>query len=142
MSKAMPTIADDITRGIMSLMCAATIISLLLAGPVFSDDTSNDQQTNIVTHNKATQEVEITQDKKSPQQQEKDRMKLGLVILFFGIAGLFIMLLLITVIRISRLRKKRLGIGKREKRTEYIDAWSQYRLKDDPTESQDDESQE
>ena len=110
-------------------------------------DASSGMPTGIVGDGTA-QDDGIAGDTETPQdngfvpETERKRFKLGLAVLFVAVASLFVMLLLISLIRLSRFQRRRLGLGKRLPRTEYIDAWSQYRLKDDPTESQEDESHE
>lgn len=46
------------------------------------------------------------------------------------LGGLFVVMFLMAVARSGRFFRRRHRIGVKEKPTEYIDAWSQYRLKD------------
>ena len=57
--------------------------------------------------------------------------KLFLASLIGILAALFFVVLLVAVIRGLRAYRKRSGIGHKKEKTEYIDAWSQYRLDDD-----------
>ena len=59
------------------------------------------------------------------------------------LGGLFVVLLTVTMARSGRFFRRRHRIGVKEKPTEYVDAWSQHRLKDsdwdDPVEDKDEE---
>ncbi len=91
--------------------------------PVASQEKSPDTETPA-----GTAEADETQK----QREMKHRQyKLTLLVIIVGIVSLFMVILLITIIRIGRYRHRRLGLGQKSPPTEYIDAWSRYRLKDD-----------
>lgn len=65
------------------------------------------------------------------QELKHRQYKLTLLVIIIGVISLFMVILLITIIRIGRYQRRRLGLGRKSPPTEYIDAWSRYRLKDD-----------
>ena len=73
----------------------------------------------------------------SLREGEKRAVRVSLIgcillgVLFVFIVVLFAMLLAISLLRASRFQKQRLQIGKKSEPTEYVDAWSRYRLKDE-----------
>jgi len=70
--------------------------------------------------------------KKSPEKVLKQRQyKLFLVFTIMGLVVFFLVVVLITIVRIGRYWRRSLGLGKRSAPTKYVDAWSQYRLKED-----------
>ena len=141
MSNSMSLISGNVAGGVLSVVCSVVLLFVLPAGQVCADEVSNDTTTTI-TSDETVQSDQKSQNGELSQETERKRFKLGLAVLFVAVASLFVMLLLISLIRLSRFNRRRLGLGKRSPRTEYIDAWSQYRLKDDPTENQADESEE
>jgi hypothetical protein len=60
--------------------------------------------------------------------------KLFLATLTGILAVLFLVVMLVSVARLWRSYRKRTGIGQKAEPTEYIDAWSRYRLKDEDIE--------
>ena len=74
----------------------------------------------------------VETDETQKQRELKRRQyKLTLLVIIVGVISLFMVILLITIIRIGRFRRRRLGLGRKSPPTEYIDAWSHYRLEDD-----------
>ncbi|MBN1437288.1 MAG: hypothetical protein JW936_09445 [Sedimentisphaerales bacterium] len=69
-------------------------------------------------------------DEDASMEEKRGRYKLALMVMLFGIAGLFLMFFLVTLLRISRFHRRRLGLGAKREKTQYIDAWSKYRIKD------------
>ena len=124
---------------IISLYVATATISHTFAtdGPAPSDDSTRDVQPVISQEKLPDQEtpadvVEADETQKQTQREIKHRQyKLTLLVIIVGIIGLFMVILLITIIRIGRYRHRRLGLGRKSPPTEYIDAWSRYRLEDD-----------
>jgi hypothetical protein len=49
----------------------------------------------------------------------------------FVVAGFFLFILVLTLLRMGRRQRRQAKIGEKAEKTEYIDAWSHYRLKDD-----------
>ena len=141
MKNSLSIISGNAAGVALSLACSVALVFVLPTGSVCADDVSNEVPTTI-TSDKTVQSDQAGQNGELSQETERKRFRLGLAVLFVAVASLFVMLLLISLIRLSRFNRKRLGLGKRSPRTEYIDAWSQYRLKDDPTENQADESEE
>jgi len=60
--------------------------------------------------------------------------KLFPAVLVVIVAVFFLVVILVTVTRLWRSYRKRAGIGQKAEPTEYIDAWSRYRLKDEDIE--------
>ena len=126
---------------IISLYVATATISHTFAtdGPAPSDDSTRDVQPVISQEKLPDQETpadvveaDETQKQTKTQREIKHRQyKLTLLVIIVGIIGLFMVILLITIIRIGRYRHRRLGLGRKSPPTEYIDAWSRYRLEDD-----------
>ena len=103
-----PAPAEDSTRDIQ---------------PVISQEKLSDTETPAGT---------AESDETQKQRELKHRQyKLTLLIIIVGVISLFMVILLITIIRIGRFRHRRLGLGRKSPPTEYIDAWSHYRLEDD-----------
>ena len=140
MNHSMSLISGNVTRGAFFLVFSMALLFVLPTGPVFADEVSNEVPPT-VSSDKLVQNDQKSQNGELSQETERKRFKLGLAVLFVAVASLFVMLLLISLIRLSRFNRRRLGLGKRSPRTAYIDAWSQYRLKDDPTENQANESE-
>jgi hypothetical protein len=70
------------------------------------------------------------------KEKEKKRFRFLLGVLFVFIVALFAMLLVISLLRASRFQKQRLQIGKKSEPTDYVDAWSQYRLDEEDIDSE------
>ncbi len=66
--------------------------------------------------------------KKTGKETDKKRLKFLLVVNLIFIITAFTIFLIISLIRFSRFQRQRLQIGKKAEPTEYIDAWSRYRL--------------
>jgi len=104
-------------------------------GPAPSEDSTRDIQ--FVLDREKPLDQENTADAAEADEAQKQRemkhrqYKLTLLVIIVGIIGLFTVILLITIIRIGRYRHRQLGLGRKSPPTEYIDAWSRYRLKDD-----------
>jgi len=64
---------------------------------------------------------------------QRQWLRLSLAVLLLFVVMMFLLMLALSLLRQARRRRKRLGLGRRGERTEYIDAWASYRLKDDPT---------
>ena len=62
--------------------------------------------------------------------RQKRQYRLALIVMAAGLAVLFGFLLLITLVRVTRYQRQRLKIGRKDQATEYFDAWSHYRLKE------------
>lgn len=62
---------------------------------------------------------------------EQKKFKLSLIVSIIVIVIFFLAILLMTIIRQGRFYRKRLGLGDKSKPTRDIDAWTDYRLKDD-----------
>ena len=126
---------------IISLYVVTATMSHALAteGPAPSENSTRDVQPVISQEKSPDQETpadmveaDETQKQTKTQREMKHRQyKLTLLVIIVGIIGLFMVILLITIIRIGRYRHRRLGLGRKSPPTEYIDAWSHYRLKDD-----------
>jgi hypothetical protein len=87
----------------------------------------------------ASREVNIQNEAESDQleygseewQQEKKKLNVMLWASVIILTIFFFGLVLITFIRMGRHYRKRVTGDKKTEPTEYVDAWSQYRLKDD-----------
>jgi len=77
----------------------------------------------------ATDESAATSDE--DKEQQKRRYQLYLVFSGVLIAFLFITFLLISVVRLSRFIRQRYKVGEKSTATEYVDAWSKYRLEEE-----------
>jgi hypothetical protein len=67
-------------------------------------------------------------------EQEKKELRLMLVTSIIILSLFFLGVLLISLLRIGRRYRRRVQLGKPDGPTEYVDAWSQYRLKEDEDE--------
>ena len=116
---------------IISLYAVTATMSHTFAtdGPAPSDDSTRDVQP-VISQEKASDTTEAAETLKQKELKHR-QYKLTLLVIIVGIIGLFMVILLITIIRIGRYRHRRLGLGRKSPPTEYIDAWSRYRLKDD-----------
>ena len=130
-----------IAGGMISLYVVTATMSHTFAteGSAPSEDSTRDIQPVISQGKSLDQEnpagvveADETQTQKQKQREMKYRQyKLTLLVIIVGVISLFMVILLITIIRIGRFRHRRLGLGRKSPPTEYIDAWSRYRLKDD-----------
>ena len=128
-----------IAGGMISLYMVTATMSHAFAteGPASSEDSTSDVPPVISQEKSLDQEtpagvVETDETQTQAQRKLKHRQyKLTLLIIIIGVVSLFMVILLITIIRIGRYRHRRLGLGQKSPPTEYIDAWSRYRLKDD-----------
>ena len=81
-------------------------------------------------------------DRQKPETQEDEDLKrrwyAALAVLAVGTAAIFLSMFLLALLRASRRYRRRL-LGEKAKPTEYVDAWSQYRLKEDYDEPDEDE---
>lgn len=66
-------------------------------------------------------------------ESELERKRFGVVVMAAGVVfgGLFAFVVLISLARMTRARRRVLRLGQKNAPTEYVDAWSQYRLDDD-----------
>lgn len=64
-------------------------------------------------------------------EQEKKELRLMLLAAIIVLSLFFLGAILITLLRIGRRYRRRLQLDKPDGPTEYVDAWSQYRLKED-----------
>ena len=79
------------------------------------------------------------QGRRAPEDEElKKRWYAALAVLAVGTSAIFLSMLLLALLRASRRYRRRL-LGKKAEPTEYVDAWGQYRLKEDYDESDEDE---
>ncbi len=126
-----------IAGGIISLYVVTATINNTFAteGPAPSEDSTSDIQPVISQEKSPDQETPASvaeADETQKQRELKHRQyKLTLLVIIVGVISLFMVILLITIIRIGRFRRRRLGLGRKSPPTEYIDAWSHYRLEDD-----------
>ncbi|MCK5271320.1 MAG: hypothetical protein KAJ52_02040 [Sedimentisphaerales bacterium] len=122
---------------IVSLYVVTATMSHTFAieGPAPSEDSTRDIQPVISQEKSLDQETPAgvaEADETQKQRELKHRQyKLTLLVIIVGVISLFMVILLITIIRIGRFRHRRLGLGRKSPPTEYIDAWSRYRLEDD-----------
>ena len=77
-----------------------------------------------------------SRDKAKPVTDEQDelerkKLKVILSISIVAIVLLFLGVLLLTILRQGRFYRQRVKLGKKNEPTEYVDAWSQYRLDED-----------
>jgi uncharacterized membrane protein len=56
---------------------------------------------------------------------------LTLLVIIVAVTGIFVVVLLLSLIRMGRARHGRLGLDQKSEPTKYVDAWSMHRLKDD-----------
>lgn len=61
---------------------------------------------------------------------QRERMKFYLAVLSFCIGGLFIVMLLVSIVRGYRMSRVRGGVGRRGEKTPFVDAWAEHRLPD------------
>ena|GEM_PF-3649417 len=66
--------------------------------------------------------------------------RLYLVLTLIIIISLFVGLILLTVIRVTRRYRRLLYVGRKNEPTEYFDAWKNYRLEDDSEHSDDNDA--
>lgn len=66
------------------------------------------------------------------QQQSRRELKAMLWASIIILVALFVLVFILFIFRMARVVKWRHQLGKKKGPTEYIDAWSQYRLPDDP----------
>ena len=72
-------------------------------------------------------------DKMNPwysTETEKRKLRLMITVGIVVLGGFFIAVLLISLLRMGRFYRQRTLRGKKRPPTDYVDAWSQYRLKD------------
>ena len=108
-----------------------TLFGLLLTTALLSG--LHAQSVGVTTENKESHLQEDAPAETDPQRQEFERrwFKHLLIVILLLISALFGLLLIITLLRQGRWRRRNLKIGAPPSKTEYIDAWSQYRLKDE-----------
>lgn len=113
------------------------LIVLLLGAGAWGSEQTEPGDIHVIESQLA---VEVNGDACAVQQQESTdgeseedikRYRLAMLVSLIGIGGLFLMFFLITLLRISRFQRRRLGLGAKKEQTKYVDAWSQYRLKED-----------
>ena len=74
-----------------------------------------------------------SQDGTKPADDEQERIerrkfKIAMSICIVAIVLFFLMILLLTILRHGRFYRQRIKLGKKNEPTEYVDAWSRYRL--------------
>jgi hypothetical protein len=62
---------------------------------------------------------------------QREMVRAMFLVAIFVTAGFFLFVLVLTLMRMGRHHRKRNKIGQKGDRTEYIDAWSRYKLKDE-----------
>ena len=65
---------------------------------------------------------------------ERKRFRMTVAAASVILGGLFLFVVLISLVRMSRARRRLLRLGQKNAPTEYIDAWSNYRLDEDSDE--------
>jgi len=70
-------------------------------------------------------------EKTKDLQQDKKKLKLMIITGSLILGGFFLAVILISALRFGRRYRRRIQPGQHDKPTEYVDAWSQYRLKED-----------
>ena len=69
-------------------------------------------------------------------QKEVKRYKIALLVLAVALFVLFWFMLILALVRMGRFHRRRM-LGKKSEPTEYVDAWSQYRLNDEAVDGPD-----
>ena len=92
-----------------------------------------------------TQGPIVQSESEGPEPTEEQQMKakafrLAVIVTIVFVISLFVVILLLAIVRINRFRRKRTHLGEKGEPTEYVDAWSQYRLKEDTDQSEPRES--
>ena len=91
----------------------------------------------IVSLGMATASPGQSADDPDPNDAEIERahMRMALAAAAVVLGGFFLFVVIISFARITRARRRLLRIGKHNRGTEYVDAWSKYRL-DEETDEQ------
>jgi len=121
------------------IIIESLIVLLLISNNLSFAQNAQSPSKNLTTNQANThKEVDNSEIVSSPDRPVPNRQELKLrqykLILLFMIAGiiiLFLAVLLITIIRIGRYRRRRLKLGQKGVPTEYVDAWSRYRIKEE-----------
>lgn len=88
-----------------------------------------------------TENVEIKKNDDTEHRQiEQKKARVILLCTIAVVISLFLAILLITIVRIGRYNRRLNRLGKKAEPTEYIDAWSKYRLEEDAEKPPRDES--
>ena len=79
---------------------------------------------------------ESVEQNRDRDDDEIKRKRFKVVIAAAGVivGGVFLFAILLSLTRVNRAIRRLLGIGKKEKPTEYVDAWSNYRLEEESDE--------
>jgi len=124
----------------LTIIVESLIVLLLISNNNFSFAQNAQSSSKNLTTNPADAPKEVddsenvtSPDRPVPDQQELmlRQYKLILLLMIVGIIILFLAVLLITIIRIGRYRRRRLKLGQKGVPTEYVDSWSRYRLNDE-----------
>ena len=116
------------------MFCVPVSIAAVEDTPAETDRLTTLQKSNNHTIQRQTNDL---QKRRGPsaepdrEQLDRRRYRFMLLTIILLMAGFFIAVLLISIVRIGRYRRLRVGLGQKSPPTEYIDAWSQHRLKDD-----------
>jgi hypothetical protein len=137
---ATPKTIFEIIGGSMNptrvLLTALLAGGFLLAGGTYAENSTTDLTLQAPPpHQIAASNNHDTVTPTDKQPPQRERLKLALFICISFLTALFFMVLIISVIRMGRLQRRRLQIGKKSEPTEYVDAWSRYRLKNEPSEN-------
>lgn len=73
------------------------------------------------------------EDQPDLTEAELERKRFGVAVVATGVVlgGLFVFVVLVSLARMTRARRRMLRLGQKNAPTEYVDAWSQYRLEGD-----------
>lgn len=127
---AISSYAQGKTVFVLGLLCLVVFLAFGWQGAAQGVEAADISGSNEVTADEQNGLAKAKQEGE-PIDDEQKRMEIAFWVLLAGIGVLFSLLLLISLHRASRSYKRRLHLGERGERTEYIDAWSRYRLKDD-----------
>ena len=78
----------------------------------------------------SSKEISPSADPADPKARQKRELRLMLTLAITVISALFFVVLIISIVRMGRHLRRRLKLHKKNYPTEYVDAWSQYRLKE------------
>lgn len=120
-------------------MCTILILLLLISGGVSAAMTDPAETDGRIPANEVQAPPEAVGQTPPPEtaeadkgiEQEKKELRLMLMTSLIVLSLFFLGVLMITFLRIGRRYKRRIKLGQPDKPTEYVDAWSQYRLKED-----------
>ena len=146
----LPVQARGPARPKKRLLCLATTVFFATSvlgpsRPVAGRDRSYEGAFETPSRRLSVQPVEsgapVSQGELKHRVARQKAFKLALLVLLGIVITLFSALLMLSLLRILRFQRRKSTLGAKAERTEYIDAWSRYRLKDDPTKKQGDQQQ-